>query len=103
MALSCVVPVGQRRQSASSGKLQRAHGTFFGIFEHYTPHTSIVKYYTPTTEDKGGWLVGDKQGVPRRLRPIRRSSGDTERTTGGAECPQLCLSTERAPWKLVSH
>ena len=55
------------------------------------PHISIVKYYTHTTEDKGGWLVGDKQGVPQRLRPIRRSSGDTERTTGGAECPQLCL------------
>ena len=75
----------------------KEHIVLFLVFSSTIhPHISIVKYYTPTTEDKGGWLVGDKQGVPWRLRPIRRSSGDTERTTGGAECPQLCLSTERA-------
>ena len=65
----------------------------FLLFSSTIHPAQVLSDSIPTTEDKGGGLVGDKQGVPQRLRPIRRSSGDTERTTGGAECPQLCQST----------
>ena len=83
-----------------SDKEQMVH---FLVFSSTTHPAQVLSSTIHTTEDKVGRLVGDKQGVPQSLRPIRRSSGDTERTTGGAECPQLCLSTERAPWKLGSH